>query len=226
MLLHGAGTDRASALRLLASALPPGVEPMAETHDGSIASAVAAVDRLDQALRDAGRTLQTVGGISVGAHAAATWAARDAGRSPQPDLVLAMPAWTGEAGPIAALTAATADEVARDGIDAILARLVAEAGDDWVVDELVRSWTGADPAALPAGLRAAAAGAAPTLDGLARIRARTAVVALADDPLHPVEVAEAWAAAIPDARLVVVPRGAPGVDRGALGAAARSVLSP
>jgi pimeloyl-ACP methyl ester carboxylesterase len=224
LLLHGAGTDGRSALRLLTSALPAGTEPLALPHGGDVADLVDAIDRAAGTVERSGLELVTVAGLSVGAHAVAAWAARRADASPLPELVLVMPAWTGAPDRIAGLTAASADEIEHDGVPAILARLVDEAAGDWVVDELVRSWAGADPAALAASLRTAAGGHAPTLEELATIDARTAVVALADDPLHPVAVAEAWARAIPGARLAIVPRDAPSTDRGALGRAARAAL--
>lgn len=224
LLLHGAGTDGRSALRLLATALPPGAEPVPLPHGGDVADLVDAIDDAADRLAADGVGLVTVAGLSVGAHAVAAWAARRSGRAPLPEIVLVMPAWTGPPDDVAALTAASADEVERDGVARILDRLVDEAGDDWVVDELVRSWTDADPARLAASLRAAAASPAPALEDLGRIAARTVVVALADDPLHPLEVAEAWAAAIPGARLAVVPRRANDADRAALGRAARGAL--
>lgn len=222
LLLHGAGTDERSALRLLSSALPPSAEPVAVAHVGGVADLVEGIDAVRTGLGRDGVDLVTVAGLSVGAHAVAAWAAGQVGSLPE--LVLVMPAWTGAPDVVAALTAASADEIVRDGTAAILARLTEEAGGDWVVDELVRSWSGADPAALAASLRTAAGSRAPTLEELATIDARTAVVALADDPLHPVAVAEAWARAIPGARLAIVPRDAPTTDRGALGRAARAAL--
>lgn len=160
-------------------------------------------------------------GVSLGAHAVALWAARG-GRADS--LVLAMPAWTGPAGPVAGLTAATAAEVRARGSAAVLAGLRAAAAGDWVVDELARGWAEYDDDALAAALEAAAASPGPTLDELGGVDVPAAVVALADDPLHPAEVAAAWAAALPHAALTVVARGAPGPDRGALGRAARAAL--
>lgn len=222
LLLHGAGTDPASALRLLGDAVPRGHQALALRHDGDAAQAVAVIARTatDDAL-----ALRTAGGVSVGAHAVAAWAARATpDLADPPDLVLAMPAWTGSPDAVAALTRASADEIEARGIDAVLDRLLAEAGGDWVVDELERSWRARGASDLARALRAAADSAAPAQEDLARIRARTVVVALADDPLHPLEVAERWAEAIPGARLAVVARDAPAQARGALGAAARQVL--
>lgn len=224
LLLHGAGTDAQSALRLLSTALPNGAEAVAVAHRGDVEDLVGVLDARVAGLERDGVEVVAVAGLSVGAHAVAAWAAV---RSPAPmsaDVVLVMPAWTGAPDQVAALTSASADEIERYGVEPILARLLDEAGGDWVVDELVWSWTAADAKDLAAALRSAAASRAPGLDELATITARTAVVALADDPLHPLAVAEAWAGAIPGARLEVVPRHAPDTDRGALGRAARRAL--
>ena len=223
LLVHGAGSTPDAVRRLLGAAAP-GADVVAVDARGSLADVVAAVTAAVEVAEATGRTVGVVGGISLGAHAVARWAAERTG--PSPDLVLAMPAWTGAPGAVATLTAVSADEIEREGTAGILDRLLAASPDDWVVDELVRAWTGRDPVELARSLRAAASSPAPGVDELALVRARTVVVALADDPLHPVRVAEEWAAAIPGAHLVVVPRGAPGTDRGALGAAARGALGP
>lgn len=222
VLVHGAGSTGDAAVRLLGPAAT-GFEVRVVDAQGPFDEVVGRIAALASALATDGRRLSFAGGISLGAHAVASWAAAAAGRD-LPELVLAMPAWTGPPEAVAALTAASADEIERDGTAGILARLVAGAPDDWVVDELVRAWADADPAALARSLRAAAASRAPTLDELSLIRARVVVVALADDPLHPASVAESWAEAIPGARLVIVPRHEPRDERGALGLAARAAL--
>ena len=58
-------------------------------------------------------------------------------------------------------------------------------------------------------LRVAAEQPAPDYAELETITASARVVALADDPTHPEHVARAWAAAIMDATLAVVPRHVP-----------------
>jgi pimeloyl-ACP methyl ester carboxylesterase len=202
---------------MLGPAVPTSAEVRAVDARGDVDEVVA---RLTAATD--GREVALVGGISLGAHAAALWSLRG-GRARE--LVLAMPAWTGQPGPVAALTAATASAVQAFGIERELARVTTVAADDdWVLDELRRGWRTYDDALLAAALRAAASSPGPTLDELSRISTRTAVVALADDPLHPETVARQWAAIVPGASLAVVGRHAPAHDRGALGRSARRLL--
>jgi hypothetical protein len=171
----------------------------------------------------AGDQVVRCAGISLGAHATALWAARTAAPT---DLVLVMPAWTGAPDAVAAATLASAADVAAHGSRAVLDRLRQDPAlaHDWVLEELERGWSTYDDAALVSALTAAGSSRAPTADELAVVRGRAAVVALADDPLHPEDVARAWAAALPDAALRVVDRQAPATDRGALGRAAVGVL--
>lgn len=161
-------------------------------------------------------------GVSLGAHAAALWASRRPLISP--DLVLALPAWTGAPGSVAAATAAAADQISRSGRDAELARLAQEYPDDWVVAELSRAWRVLPAPELVASLQGTAASWAPARHELQRIENRTAVLALADDPLHPVATARSWAAAIPRARLVEVGRQEPAGDLAVFGRRARAAL--
>jgi pimeloyl-ACP methyl ester carboxylesterase len=217
LLAHGAGSCPETARRLLGPAVPPGVEIRAVDSRGSIDDVVA---RIAEAARDGEVAL--VGGISLGAHAAALWSARGGiARS----LLLAMPAWTGDAEQVAALTASTADDIEAFGIERVLARVAGVAADDdWVLDELRRGWRTYDDVRLAATLRSAAASPGPTPDELARITAPTAVVALADDPLHPAAVARRWTDVLPRAALGVVGRHEPAHDRGALGRVGRTLL--
>lgn len=182
-----------------------------------------------------------VGGVSIGAHAAARWAARHptplAPRTSAPGsaeglsgLVLVMPAWIGPAGAVAGLTGHAADQITRFGIAGSLVRIresvsASLPADDWVLDELDRAWSGYTREELAATLAMAAATAGPTVDELARIRCPTIVIALADDPLHPLDVAERVAAAIPLARLSVLTRSEIQADRTAFARAASAGLS-
>jgi len=216
LLAHGAGSCPETALRLLGPAVPDGVEARPIDARGAVDDVVA---RLSDAAR--GNDVALVGGISLGAHAAALWSASSGAAS---ELLLAMPAWSGVPDDVAALTAATADDVEAFGIDRVLATITALAGDDWVLDELRRCWRTYDDILLASTLRAAASSPGPTPEALAAITAPTAVVALADDPLHPVEVGRSWASLVPDARFAVVGRHEPRDDRGVLGRTGRRLL--
>jgi pimeloyl-ACP methyl ester carboxylesterase len=216
LLAHGAGSS-IDAVRRLLGGLAPGAAEIAVDSRGS---ALDVVDRLTTAAH--GHRVVVAGGISLGAHAVALWA--HPGGSAE-GLVLALPAWTGEPGAVAALTRSTAQDVTTRGRDAVLAEIRGAAPDDWVTDELSTAWAGYTDAELVAALEAAASSAGPTLAELGTIRVPCAVVALADDPLHPLDVAEEWAAAIPRSRLVVVPRDAPLTQPDALARAGRRALA-
>ena len=216
LLAHGAGSCPETALRLLGPAVPAGAEAIGIDARGTVDEAVA---RLERAAR--GHEVVLAGGVSLGAHAVALWSAGGGAAS---GLVLAMPAWTGVPDDVAALTAATADDVGTYGIERVLARVSALAGDDWVLDELRRGWRTYDDVLLAATLRAAASSPGPMPETLRAISTKTAVVALADDPLHPVGVARSWAELIPGARLAVVGRQEPRDDRGVLGRTGRRLL--
>jgi pimeloyl-ACP methyl ester carboxylesterase len=94
---------------------------------------------------------------------------------------------------------------------------------DWVTAELLAAWP--DRPTLVAELRAAAAAPGPARCELAALTMPSCVLALRDDPLHPLEVARAWAAALPSAQLVELPRQAPAADRSVFGAAVAAWLA-
>ncbi len=219
LLAHGAGSSPDVVRRLLAPCLPDGAAVVAPELRGDVESAVrelaTAVD---------GREVVLAGGISLGAHALALLAARV---GVDPPLVLAMPAWTGAPGDVAAATSAAADDLAQRGRAAVLSSLAEDplTRDDWVRAELEAGWATYDEADLVTALRAASASPGPTLDELAAVRAPVAVVALEDDPLHPASVAQQWAATVPRSLLTSVAREAPVLDRGALGRAAALALA-
>ena len=165
------------------------------------------------------------GGVSLGAHAVARWAAQRPGGAD--GLLLVMPAWTGAADGVAAVSGATADELDADGPEAVLARLRAiPAGDAaWVVAELDRAWRHRGRMTLVAELRGVAASPGPTDDELARIDVPAGLVALRDDPLHPEAVARHWRSVLPDAALETVGHASVAADRAALGGAALRALA-
>lgn len=203
-LVPGSASNGDFVARAFADLLD-GYETCVVSHPSGDALRIA--DRLAQTSQ--ARPADLAIGVSIGAHAVAWWASRTGAEVP---CVLAMPAWTGPPGPIAAATGAAADQVASHGAAAELRRLQQEFGGDWVVAELVRAWSVLSDDALIATLRGTAASSAPSLDDLAEVAAPSVVLALDDDPLHPASVAAAWADALPQAALVQVGRDEPADD--------------
>jgi pimeloyl-ACP methyl ester carboxylesterase len=199
VVAHGAGSSPDVAQR----AFPGAVSFWLAGHGGtSPAADDGATDRRALASLVAREQSSFVAGISYGAHQVARWAA--AGLPPQvARLALVMPAWTGSPGPTAAATAAQADEFARVGIDAALRRITND-HPGWVADALAASWPLHDREGIVAALHTVASSTAPSEGELASIGVPTTIVALADDPLHPAAVAQAWAELIPRSRLLVV----------------------
>jgi pimeloyl-ACP methyl ester carboxylesterase len=200
---------RAAGYRLVAPAPVPGPDLVR-----------AAFRSLDAAAAEYGSRLRLVGGVSLGAHTAARWAA--ASGAGLDGLLLVLPAWTGPPGPVAAATAASADLVERLGTAGALAAAGTAVG--WVAAELAAAWP-AYGDRLAASLRAAAAAPGPTRAELAGLRVPAGLVAFPDDPLHPAAVAHDWAVAIPRAAVREVPLAAPASDRSVLGRAALAALT-
>ena len=163
-----------------------------------------------------------LGGVSLGAHLVARWAGANGRESS--GLLLVMPAWTGPPGAVAAVSAATATDVERDGVAATLTRIrsgvAPEGPGSWVVDELAAAWPRYPDAELAAVLRSTASSDGPELATLAGLDLPCGVVALTDDPLHPAAVASEWAGALPAGSLVRTDLATVGADRSTLGAAA------
>lgn len=145
-----------------------------------------------------------VGGVSIGAVVGLTWALA------HPDdcagVLAALPPWSGPVGDsLAALSARlTADAVERDGLETTIAAMAATSP-PWLAAELSRSWRALADRDLVGQLRSAATCTAPTVEQIGRLRVPLAVAAAPDDPLHPIAVARAWAAAAPAAALAETP---------------------
>ena len=163
-----------------------------------------------------------VGGVSIGAAVATSWAL--AHPSHTVAVLAALPAWTGPPGNApAALTARhSAHQLRRDGLASAIAAMRASSP-AWLADELTRSWVGQWPA-LPEAMQQAAGYVAPTCEELATLAAPMGVAAATDDLVHPVEVALEWVAAAPRAALRTVTLDAMGVDPAVLGAACLAAL--
>jgi pimeloyl-ACP methyl ester carboxylesterase len=137
-----------------------------------------------------------VGGVSLGAHVAATWAVRNPEKCA--GLILALPAWSGapHRAPAALAAKVSADVVRDEGLATALSGTTG-----WLHDELSRAWHGYGDQLVP-HLEEASESLAPTLDELRTLQVPTGIVGCTDDPVHPIDVARAWAEAIPRAVLV------------------------
>ncbi|MGW0035755.1 alpha/beta hydrolase [Gordonia sp. NPDC003376] len=141
-----------------------------------------------------------VGGVSIGAAVAVEWAlAADAGQCA--GVWAALPAWSGPATTAVAAAAAraTAQALRADGLDATVAAM-AQGSPPWLAAELGRSWRALHPG-LVVQLERAADHHAPTLTEIAGLTVPLGIVAAADDALHPIGVAQAWADAAVHASL-------------------------
>jgi pimeloyl-ACP methyl ester carboxylesterase len=136
-----------------------------------------------------------VGGVSLGAHVAARWAVDNPHKCA--GLILALPAWTGtpDHAPAAQAARISAEIIEKQGLEAAL-----ENTTGWLHDELHRAWRGYGDQLVP-HLAEAATSTAPTLEELKTLDVPTGIVGCTDDPVHPVEIAEQWANAIPRAVL-------------------------
>ncbi|MDQ2585631.1 alpha/beta fold hydrolase [Saccharothrix yanglingensis] len=173
------------------------------------------VDALDAAW--AGRPL-VVGGVSLGAHVAASWAVRHPERCA--GVLVALPAWNGPAGgaPAALAAAASAAAVEAVGVDGALTGV-----DGWLGDELRRAWPRYGRR-LADVLREAAGSVAPTVAELGRLGVPVGVAACTDDPVHPIETARTWVDALPRGVLRTTTLAELGADREVLGRAALDAL--
>ena len=219
VLLAGTGSDDDYVYRAFATAL----------HDvgASVVTPAPQPDRLIDGyledLDDAGRSgTIAVGGVSIGAAVAATWALSHPTRTAA--VLAALPAWTGapDNAPAALLAKASARVLRRDGLASAVSQMRASSP-AWLADELTRSWVGQWPA-LPDAMEAAAAYVAPTSAQFETLAVPMGVAAATDDPVHPVEVAFEWVSAAPRAALRTVTLEAMGDDPAALGTACVTAL--
>lgn len=218
VVLPGTGSDEVFVRSVFARPLAAlGIELIAPPPPRGAAVISGSLRLLDDIARDVEGPL-LVGGISLGAHLATEWALLRQDRCG--GVLVALPAWNGaaDAAPAAVAAGVCADLVAREGLAAALE--VATAGvAPWLATELARAWR-RHGEGLSASLRAASAHSAPELTRLRALDVPVGVAACTDDPVHPVTVARAWAAALPRAVLRQTTLTAVGADRETLGRAA------
>jgi pimeloyl-ACP methyl ester carboxylesterase len=222
VLAHGAGSTGEFLSRAFPAAACGLPTYYLEDRTGSVQSVAERLTATAARLRECYRRV-LLGGVSIGAHAAALAAAQQPAGAFD-GLVLTMPAWTGPA-PAASPTRAAAAEVVAVGPAAVLDRLTTDPrfAADWVVAELRSAWPGRS--ALATELAVAADAPAPDEQTLRTITAATLVIALDGDPFHPTAVARAWAAAIPRSQLVQIGRQEPAARRAVFGHAVGAWLA-
>jgi pimeloyl-ACP methyl ester carboxylesterase len=175
---------------------------------------------LDAAARDGPIA---VGGVSIGAAVAASWALVHPDRTTA--VLAALPAWTGTPGVAPAALAArySAERLRADGLAATTTRMRVSSP-AWLARELTRSWRAQWPL-LPDAMEEAAAYVAPSCAELNRLAAPLGVAAAVDDSIHPLQVAVDWVTAAPRASLKTVTLDEVGADPAALGAACLAALA-
>lgn len=158
-----------------------------------------------------------VGGVSIGAAIAVSWALRAAARAEIVGVLAALPPWSGapDHAPAAASARLTADSLRRVGLRETIAEMQ-RSSPRWLADELTRSWSaiGAD---LDAQLRQAARHHCPTPEEVSGLTVPMVVIAAIDDPIHPIDVGRSWHAAAPRSTLREVTLAEWGADPGILG---------
>jgi pimeloyl-ACP methyl ester carboxylesterase len=217
VLLPGSGSTADFVRRAFGPALAGAgyalVTPDPEPGAGVAAAALDALDRCPAEL---------VGGVSLGAHLAVRWAAMQP-RGRTEGMLLALPAWTGAPGPIAAASAVAAAGVERHGTAGALRLAAAAGGEPWVIEELSAAWPtyGTE---LPATLRATSVEPGPTAEELRAVDVPVGLVGFRDDPMHPAPVVEEWAGLLACCAVEWLKLADLAADRSLLGTAALRAL--
>lgn len=200
--MPGTGSDADYVERAFGRAATTlGVELIAlEPTDDLVQGYLAA---LDDAARTHGDIL--VGGVSIGASIATSWAVRHPRACA--GVLAALPPWTGAPGTSAASASASASATAAAirgvGLEATIESMTA-GSPTWLAAELTRSWRRLYPGLLPQ-LDAAASFVGPTLSELRTLEVPLAITASTDDLIHPIEVARDWERAAPRTMLHELP---------------------
>ncbi|MBD8505361.1 alpha/beta hydrolase [Hoyosella sp. G463] len=220
-LLPGTGSRAAFVQRAFAGPLAAAGITLVAIEPDPTNLIESALTELDTLAATASELL--VGGISLGAALATTWAARNPGRAT--GILAALPAWIGSsAGAPAALSATiTANALDKDGLEATIAGMRATSP-AWLADELEASWRQLWPG-LPGSLRAAAAFADLDAQVLSRVDCPVGIAAATDDPIHPRAAAEEWSKHLRRCHIETLPLAWIGEDPAALGTASLAALA-
>jgi pimeloyl-ACP methyl ester carboxylesterase len=170
----------------------------------------------ERALDDAARSQRVLAaGVSIGACVAVQWALDHPDRCA--GVLAALPPWLGapDSAPAAQSAAWTVELLRAQGLEATILQMQADSP-PWLAAELSRSWRSTGPH-LVAMLREATSYHAPTAEMVARLRVPLSIVAVSDDPVHPVGVARTWRAAAPTATSTEISMTEWGVDPSVLG---------
>lgn len=192
VLLPGTGSDDDYLDRALAGPLEEAGAVVITTSPEPTQLIGGYLRALEDALAQAGASGGiAVGGVSLGAALAARWAVAHQDRTVA--VLAVLPPWTGtpDCAPAAVSARHTAATLRRDGLEATTAGM-RSSSPQWLADELTRSWRRQWPA-LPDAMEEAAAYVAPTEQDLRQLRVPLALVAAADDMIHPASVAADWA---------------------------------
>ncbi len=219
VLLPGTGSDDDYVYRAFAAPLHAAGAVVVAAPPQPTRLVAGYLDALEEAAR--GGPI-AVGGVSIGAAVAVSWALTHPQRCVA--VLAALPPWTGEPHQAAAALAArhTAAQLRSDGLAATTARMRASSP-AWLADELTRSWLGQWPE-LPDAMDEAAGYVCPTTAALERLAVPMGVVAATDDPIHPLEVALEWVSAAPRAAVRTVTLDEFGPQPAVLGAACVAAL--
>ncbi|GAA5114162.1 alpha/beta hydrolase [Haloechinothrix salitolerans] len=220
ILLPGTGSDEVFVTAAFERPLAEhGIRLIAPPPEPGADLVHAASRALDVAAGEAGEPV-LVGGVSLGAHVAASWALRNQRHCA--GLLAALPAWNGaaDAAPAALAARSSASLVRGHGLAGALDIATADVA-PWLAAELTRAWHRAGPG-LADGLDAAASHPAPELTALATLDVPAGIAACLDDDVHPADVAYAWADALPVAAVRETSLAAIGADPARLGHAAVS----
>ncbi|WP_328398366.1 alpha/beta fold hydrolase [Nocardia sp. NBC_00416] len=212
--MPGTGSDAHFARRAFGPACAAaGLDFVAVDPDPS-----AVIDSYRAALNSAAdRGPVLAAGISLGAAVAVEWAAtRDTAEVS--GVVAALPAWTGPDTahcPATLSAAVTAAQLRAEGLEPVISRMRA-GSPGWLADALTRSWRGQWPG-LPGALEEAAQYKWPEAALLDDLSVPLAVIAAADDPVHPVAVGREWARRAPRSALTEITLDELGADPAIVG---------